>query len=214
MNKWFWVILVLAVAALVGVFAIANRNNSTETTNQPDPTVIVEQDHVKGQADSRVVLVEYGDFQCPACAGFYPLLKQAEQEFGDRVSFVFRHFPLSAIHPNAFAASRASEAAGAQGKFWEMHDILYERQSEWAQDSNAQKKFREYAQELGLDSNQFNQDYGSNQTTERINQDINKGKAQEVSATPTFYLNGQKLELGRSYEELKAKLEAALNSPS
>lgn len=212
MNKWFWIILTLAIGALIGIFAIANSKSSSTPTSTQDPNEITETEHIRGNKDSKVVLLEYGDFQCPACAAFYPIIKQVESEYADRVAFVFRHFPLSNIHPNAFSASRAAEAAGAQGKFFEMHDILYERQQNWESQTNVQKIFREYAQEIGLDANKFNDDYGGNSTTDIINSDIQKGKDQDVQATPTFFLNGQKLESFRTFEELKAKLDEALKN--
>lgn len=212
MNKWFWIILVLAVGAMIGVFAIANSKDTNTTTSTQNPNEIAQTEHIRGNKDAKVVLVEYGDFQCPACAAFYPIIKQAESEYADKVAFAFRHFPLSNIHPNAFSASRAAEAAGVQGKFFEMHDILYERQSDWESQTNVQKIFREYAQEIGLDANKFNEDYASGSTTDRINSDIQKGKDQDVQATPSFFLNGQKLESFKTFEELKAKLDEALKN--
>lgn len=213
MNKWFWVILALAVAGMIGIFVVSNSKDSAQnSTNNQDPAQISEADHIRGNKDAKVTLVEYGDFQCPACGAFYPIIKQVEADYGEKVKFVFRHFPLTDLHPNAFSAARAAEAAGSQNKFFEMHDLLYERQSTWEKETNVQKIFREYAQEIGLDANRFNDDYASNSTTDRINSSVQKGKNQNVQATPTFYLNNQKLENFRTYEELKAKLDEALKN--
>lgn len=107
------------------------------SSGEADKTDTQPNDHIRTGADAKVTLLEYGDFQCPACGSFYPLLKQLEAEYGERVRVIFRHFPLTNSHPNAFAGARAAEAAGAQGKFFEMHDLLYERQDAWTKNPNA-----------------------------------------------------------------------------
>ena len=134
-------------------------------------------------------MVEYGDFQWPACANYFPLIKQVEEKYADKVSFQFRHFPLIQIHPNAMAASRAAEAAGNQGKFFEMHDMLYENQ-----DSNPTSVFENYASQLGLDMSKYQTDVGSQETNAVINADLKAGQAAGVNSTPTFYLDGKKIE--------------------
>lgn len=213
MSKLFWAILAVIVIGLIGVFVIANSNNQTNTEQISNPKEITASDHVEGPADAKVTLVEYGDFQCPACAVTYQIVKQLRNEYKDKVRFVFRHFPLSNIHPNAMAASRAAEAAGKQSKFFEMHDLLYENQKDWSSDTSATDQFKQYAKDLGLNVDQFVKDTNSSEVTDAINRDIAIGKELNVSATPTLYLNDVKLEKSpRSFEEFKAKIDEALKA--
>ncbi len=214
MSKTFWIILAILVAGLIGIFAVANRSSEAPKEEISNPTAIRESDHVEGPADAKVTLVEYGDFQCPACAASFKIVKELRTQYQDKARFVFRHFPLSNIHPNAMAASRAAEAAGMQGKFFEMHDLLYENQKEWSTSTNAGEFFNQYAQEIGINVDQFEKDSNSSETIDAINQDIAISKSLQISATPTFYINDQKLEsLPRSLAEFKAKLDEALNKP-
>lgn len=215
MGKRFWIILLTVVVVLVGAFILTSRSSDTDQSaaNKTDATTISSVDHVRGNPEAQITLIEYGDFQCPACGSVHPILKQLEEAYPTQLKVVFRHFPLSNIHPQAFGASRAAEAAGVQGKFYEMHDLLYERQSQWSNSNNAASIFKDYAKELGLDVSKFSDDYGANSTSTRINSDVQSGKDAAVTATPTFYLNGQKLDPNpRTFEEFKAKVEAVLNS--
>lgn len=211
MSKWFWIILGLAVVLLIGVFALFNNSDQSSSVIVENTDQIVEDDHTKGPASAPVTLIEYADFQCPACKAAFPLVQQLQRDYPNDLQLVFRHFPLTSIHPNAFAAARAAEAAGAQGKFFEMHDLLYENQDEWSSSPTANNLFKDYAAELGLDTEKFNDDFGSGNITDRINRDVKIGQNFEVSATPTFYLNGEKVESNlRSYEEFKKLVESAL----
>lgn len=213
MSKLFWAILAVIIVGLIGVFLVANRNTQTTTENISNPKEITATDHVEGPADAKVTLVEYGDFQCPACGATYPIVKQLRDEYKDKVRFVFRHFPLSNIHPNAMAASRAAEAAGKQGKFFEMHDLLYENQKDWSTDTSAADKFKQYAKDLGLNVDQFVKDTNSSETTDAINHDIAVGKKLDVNGTPTFYVNDVKLDkIPRTFEDFKAKIDEALKT--
>ena len=146
-------------------------------------------DWVTGNAASDVVLIEYGDFQCPACGVFHPIVSQLKQEFGDRVAFVYRHFPLRSIHPNAEPAARATEAAGMQGKFWEMHDKIFENQEQLSIES-----LKIWAIQIGLNSIQFGNCLDSAKYFAEVEQDLQAGIAAGVRATPTFFVNGQRIE--------------------
>lgn len=194
MNR-FWIILTVVVVALVGLFFMTKKDSSPSNLSI-DPKVVSETDHVRGDKNSPVTLIEYGDFQCPGCGSYYPIIKSLESKYTGKVKFVFRHFPLIQIHPNALAASRAAEAAGNQGKFFEMHDKLYETQDSWGQlTTNQQSLFEGYAKELGLDMAQFTADYKSNQVADRINSDLELGrKAFSINSTPTFILDGEKID--------------------
>lgn len=163
-------------------------------------------DHISGSASASVTLVEYSDYQCPACASFYPIIKQILSEPGsEHVRFVYRNFPLTNIHPNAQLSAQASEAAALQGKFWEMHDMLFENQAKWSGMSNAGARatFEGYASTLGLDTAKFKRDIDSDAVKAKIRADIEGGTASGVNATPTFFINGKKMAQPRSYEQFK-----------
>jgi len=166
-------------------------------------------DKVKGNPDATVVLAEYSDFQCPACASFTPILKEIVDTYGDQVRFEYHHFPLISIHPSAELAARVSEAAGAQGKFWEMHDLLFERQTSWSQNINPKNLFTSYAEELGLDIDKFNRDLNSKTVREAVQNDMREGRTLLINATPTFYLNGEKMEI-TTFEDFKKQIEVAI----
>ena len=199
MNKRFWAIIVVIIAIFAGViWANSNKQgSSTATTVQPTS-------HLRGDTSSKVKFVEYGDFECPYCGEYYPIVEQVYQKYQDTVSFQFRNLPLTQIHPNAFAAARAAEAASNQGKFWQMYAILYEQNAAyynsndklttWVGSSNPETYFVEYAQQLDLNTSKFESDYSSAQVDNAINADMaafNKTGLQE--ATPTFLLNGKQI---------------------
>lgn len=194
--KRFWIILVVVVVGLIALFIVTKPKDGTGngSTFTGDAKQIQPDDHAKHGTDNTVTLIEYGDFQCPSCGAYYPVVKQVAEKYKDHVNFIFRHFPLISIHPNAFSASRAAEAAGNQGKFWEMHDRLFETQNSWGQvSSNQQALFEQYANELSLDLERFKQDYASEATADRINRDVSSAKQFNITGTPTFILNGEKI---------------------
>jgi protein-disulfide isomerase len=142
-------------------------------------------DHIDGRPEAAVTLVEYGDYQCPHCGAAHPIVNRIREVLADRLRFVFRHFPLSQIHPHAFRAAEAAEAAGAQAKFWEMHDMLFENQH-----ALADRDLLRYASALGLDVDRFADDIRSNTFAEKIRQDFLGGVKSGVNGTPTFFING------------------------
>ncbi len=156
-----------------------------------------------------VTLIEYSDFQCPACAAYYPVIKQLEKDFPN-ISIVYRHYPLTQ-HTNAKVASQAAEAAGAQGKFWEMHDLLFDNQTAWSEDRNPESIFTAYAKNLGLDLEKFKTDSNSIKTKTKIESDI-AGGGKEISGTPTFFLNNQKIQNPRGYDEFRSVIEKAISN--
>ncbi len=147
-----------------------------------------------GQEAGVVTLTEYGDFQCPYCGQYYPLVKQVKEQFKDQIRFEFKHFPLVQAHPNAIVAHRAAQAAANQNKFWEMHDVLYERQSAWSDSTTPATIFENYAQEIGLNMDVYKVDYDAGDTLGVINADIGAGKKLGVASTPTFLIDGVKIE--------------------
>ncbi|HKS30134.1 MAG TPA: thioredoxin domain-containing protein [Pyrinomonadaceae bacterium] len=167
---------------------------------------------VRGAVDAPVTLEEFADFQCPPCARFYPELKKIEAEYGTRLRVVFRHYPLE-MHEHADEAAQAAEAAGAQGRFWEMHDKLYERQDEWSKASDASSIFTKYAQELGLDLARFNKDMESIEVAERIRLDRERGESIEIDGTPSLFINGREIaSSARTPEGIRATIDAALKA--
>ncbi|AUD05567.1 DsbA family protein [Spirosoma pollinicola] len=150
---------------------------------------VTEIDHIQGNQQAPIELVEYGDYQCPYCGQAYPIIKQLQQEFGDQLKFVFRNFPLSKRHPQAKMAAIVAEAAFLQGKYWEMHDLLLENQKRL----NSRALFS-YANELALDIGQFEQALTLTDLAEKVDADFHSGMRSGVKATPTFFINGDKYE--------------------
>ncbi len=142
-------------------------------------------DHIQGSADAVVSLVQYGDYECPYCGEAYPIVKQMQARMGERLRFVFRNFPISTSHPHAEQAAEAAEAADAQGRFWEMHDLLYERQKRLTD-----RDLRAYAEELGLDVERFVKEMAEHVHATRVHEDFMSGVRSGVNGTPTFYING------------------------
>lgn len=162
------------------------------------------QDHQTGNPEAKVILVEYGDYQCSHCGAAHPLIQQLLQQFGNELLFVFRNFPLQESHPQAMAAALAAEAAGKQGKFWEMHDTIYEHQDDLSGNS-----LLNYAEMLNLDMEKFVRDWKSNDTLSKIESDFESGIRSGVNGTPSFFINGNRL---NSYDESYASLAAAVES--
>lgn len=154
------------------------------STGQLTPPVGPE-DHAAGPSGAPVTLVEYGDFECPHCGRAYPILKRVQQQLGDRLRFVYRHFPLTEAHPHAERAAEAAEAAGAQGKFWEMHSMLFENQH--ALDD---PDLVRYAGVLGLDLDRFTRDLAEHTFVPRVRENFLSGVRSGVNGTPTFFING------------------------
>jgi len=161
-------------------------------------------DHIEGSESASITIVEYGDYQCPHCAYAYPVIKEIQQTFGNQIRFVFRHFPLQESHELAFPAALAAEAATLQGKFWEMHDAIYENQYRLSEDL-----FEELAETIGLDVEQFQKDISADNLKEKVEDDFESGVRSGVNGTPSFYVNGTKFDGGPDelFEMLKESAE-------
>lgn len=206
MSKQFLIVLAVIIAGLFGVFTLTK--DKSETPGSSNNTQIQASEHKVGAGKKGVTIVEYGDFQCPACKSFYPLVKQVKETYGDDITFQFRHFPLTQIHPNAMITSRAAEAAGKQGKFFEMHDILYENQDSWASESSPSLTLEGYATQLGLNLEQFKADMSSAEVNSIINADLKAGQQTGASSTPTFIINGRRLDKNpASLDEFKKLID-------
>lgn len=210
MNR-FWIILAVVVLGLVGIFIATKPKDSGNSSFTGDAAQVQEDDHTKGNEKAKVVLIEYGDYQCPACGAVHPIIERLTKKYEKDVLFVFRNFPLITIHPNAFASARAAEAAAAQGKFWEMYNKLYDNQQIWGNlSTNQQATFEGYAKELGLDIEQFKQDYASEAVASKINRDLSSGEQFGVQGTPTFVLNGKKIENPRDADGYETIIKDAI----
>lgn len=208
MSKRFLIILAVLAVAFVGFVWLSNSKEA-EAPSSGQAT-----NHVTGGENASVTLIEYGDFECPACGAYYPTVEQVKEKYGDQLKFQFRHFPLVQIHKNAMVAHRAAEAAARQGKFWQMYNVLYSQQQSWTSGNNAARIMEDYAVQIGLNVDQFKKDFASESVNDSINADIKAGQALGANSTPTFVLNGKKLDPlpDRSVEAFSKLIDEALKA--
>lgn len=204
MSKRFLLIMAVCVAIFAGLIFIGKKD-----AGAPSATGRLT-NHTFTQGSTGVVVIEYGDFECDGCFRYYPLFKQLKSKYSDRVTFQYRHFPIVGAHPKAMAAHRAAEAASKQNKFWEMHDLLYERQKSWTGNDSAAQIFEGYAGELGLDIEKFKSDVNDPQTNADVLADFEAGKAAGVDGTPTFFIDGQLIETPNSLEAFEELINNAI----
>ena len=193
MDKRFLAILATLVVIFGGIFVFSQNSTDKSKTGSSSPP----SSHVLGEKTKNVTLIEYGDFQCAACLAYEPVLQQVRTVYAKDISFQFLNLPLTSVHPNAFAAARAAEAAALQNKFWEMHDMLYNRTNweGWTTSSSARGLFEAYAKQLGLDLPRFQADFAAEQVNSTIQADLEEfKKTGRPMATPTFFLNGSYIE--------------------
>lgn len=201
-----WAAILVGMFLLVMLLAkLAAPKPGSNVPTQAD--AVTDQDWTRGSRQAKVTLIEYADFQCPACGAYHPIVKELEKEFGDRLLVVYRNFPLSQIHNNARPAAFAAGAAGLQGKFWEMHDKIFENQRAWSDLADPMAEFSKYAQDIGLDVERFKQDMRTKVVTDKVNADYAGGQNAGVNSTPTFFINGTKIENPRGYESFKKILD-------
>ncbi|MFA6608789.1 MAG: thioredoxin domain-containing protein [Candidatus Paceibacterota bacterium] len=200
--------LILVIVVLFAYYFYAMR---TYTPVQVEDLKVSETDHVRGALDGSVTLVEFGDFQCPACSAYEPFVQQLVKDNSKILKVVFRHFPLTQIHQNALLAAKASEAASLQGKFWEMHDIIYAKQNEWSEALNARDIFSVYATTIGLDTKKFSKDLNSKEIEDKILAEYSEGIKLGVMGTPTFFINGKMIENPQSIEAFDRLIKDAAN---
>lgn len=208
-----WGVVVLLIVG--GLWGLINISSQPATPTISDVTKIPRVsagDMTQGPKNAKVVLIEYADFQCPACGAYYPRVKQLQKDFNGKLLFVYRFFPLINIHRNALVSSEAGYAASKQGKFWEMHDLLFAHQADWAEKTNdeAMILFVGYAQSLGLNIDQLKKDMSDPATSKFIMDQENKGTDNGIQGTPTFYVNYKQLENPQTYEEFKGIIASEL----
>jgi protein-disulfide isomerase len=205
------IVLAVAVAAGAAVYLSRQPDQPSETAAAPAHADIRGGGHFRGPENAALTLVEFGDYQCPSCGAFHPLVKEILNRYPQQVRFEFHHFPLISIHPNTMLASMTAEAAGEQGHYWEMHDALFEHQREWADSPNAEPIFIALASRFGLDTNRFMQALRSPQVQDRILKDVTRGQDAKVEATPTFFINGERISVKLSMEDFVQVIEAHLH---
>lgn len=219
-DKFVLGIMLVTVVVLVGGVFFASKMGSPSSSatgnsipvsdDQKKLLEVVSDDYIKGNKEASVTLVEYLDFECEACGAYYPLVKQLAEEFKTDVRFVNRYFPLPG-HKNGLPAALAVEAAARQGKYWEMHDKLFDEQKNWGEKQAADPKiFEGYAQAIGLNMDQFKKDVASKEVKDRVERDKNSGTRLGVSGTPTFFLNGDKIPNPKTPEDFKTFINAAI----
>jgi len=221
MKKEFRNLLLIGIAVvlLVGIgILVMNLTQQNNGTNQvADKNLLMHDDSwsTAGNVPYKysVTVVEFADFQCPGCAYAEPIVKKLASEYQGKVNFVFREFPLPQ-HQNAVLAAEAAEAAGSQGKFWEMHSTIYEHQNDWVENTNAMDIFVQYAKDLGIDTDKFKQDIVNEKFMQRIQRDRDDAVKLGVNATPSFFINGKIYDGGISYSELKTQIDAELKATS
>lgn len=207
MGRRFIVILFILVAGFIGIIWLGKQDDTNNVSGEAQPT-----NHVIGNGKTGVKLVEYADFECPSCAAVYPYVKEAVERHFDDITFQYVHFPMPQIHPNSMAAHRSAEAASRQGKFWEMYDQIYTGYQSWRSSTSPAIIFQAYAEQIGLNIDQFNNDVPSSSVNDAIQADLRVVQQLKLNATPTFFLNGEQLEqIPQSADELSDILQAAID---
>ncbi len=207
----FWVCFVAVLGLIMwGLIVAMNKEPGTAGSNLGTPMDITAADHVRGPNNAPVTLIEYADYQCPACASFNPIVERLVANSSSTLRFVTRHFPL-AQHRNAVAAAQAAEAAGKQGKYWDMAGLLYDNQTAWENLSTteAAQLFRGYAERLSLKLDQFDVDVSSAEIKAKIDADRADGLKIGVSGTPTFFVNGTSITNPSNYDAFKQIIDTA-----
>ncbi len=202
-HRWI-LFVVIALILGSGIYSYALR--------QQESAEVIVQDYIKGNPDADVVITKYSDLECPACRAAYPIVNEFLEEYGDQVRFEYKHLPLSTIHPNAVPAAEALEAAGQQGKFWEMHDLLFDRQGQWSRSYQPKGVFIGYGKELDLDTSLFKQHMNNGALKAKVRQDTREAAQKGYQGTPTFEVNGERVDF-RGYQSFLPYVEMSSELP-
>lgn len=219
MNRTSWIVFSIVTIGILVMLVVFSNNQSSTDVSKIDPIAVQSAntqngniaDHIAGSGTGKVTIIEYGDYECPGCGRINPTIESLIHNYDGKVRFIFRNYPLTTIHTDAMAAAGATEAAGLQGKFWEMHNKIYNNQSDWDSLSNSDltNKFVSYAKALGLNTTKFKDDMASDSVSKKIAYDQALGNKMKLESTPTFYLNGKLLESSTWGD--KAKFAAAID---
>ncbi len=208
------IILAVGVAAGAAVFLSRGSEKATEASSAagsaPVRADIKGGGHFRGPEKAQLTLVEFGDYQCPSCGAYHPFVKEVLSRYPEKLRLEFHHYPLISIHPNSMAAAMAAEAAGEQGRYWEMHDALFEHQPEWAESRNPEPIFLALAQRIGLNENAFMQAWRSPQIQNRVLEDVGRARALNIEAVPAFFINGEQVHIKLSMQEFVQAIDAHL----
>ena len=207
-KRYVW----MGLAALVALVLLVTIIRYFTAASPPTVTEVTAGDRIKGNPDAALTLVKFSDFQCPACRAQHNSIKQIWPAIKGSVRFVYRHFPLTNIHPHAVQAARYSEAAGKQGKFWELHDLFFERQRQWTSSKDITPVFDGYAKELGLDVARLKADADSQEVRNKVALDAQSARSARAASTPTLFLNGKLLRNVRDANNLRTAIKDALKS--
>lgn len=207
------VLLGIGIATIVlligGVFYLSGTNPQVTSAGTVDKKVLGASKNTIGKKDAKVTVVEFADFQCPACGAFAPDMKKILSDHDGKIYYIYRHFPLP-LHKNAMKAAQAAEIAGAENKFWHMHDKLFETQSEWSEITDPTSLFVGYAKSLGIDEEKFKKALDEGTHLSLIQKDLQDGNKAGVNATPTIFVNGKKVEGATSIADLTNKVRQAI----
>ncbi len=216
-KKFILGIAAFTALVFVGIIFLANKTTTTQNgetvlpEDKKELLKIASDDWIKGNKEAKVVIVEYLDFECEACGAYYPLVKQLSEEYKDDLAIVTRYFPLPG-HKNSMTSATAVEAAGKQGKYWEMFNILFDHQKIWGEKQSPDPAiFEGYAQQIGLNMDQFKKDVVSQEVKDRVNRDKSSGIKLGVSGTPSFYLNGNKIPNPKGPDDFKSFIQAEIS---
>jgi len=204
---WTGAVIIFSLIIWGLILATNKPISQTSVNNLPSPR---KTDITLGNNNAKIILTEYADFQCPACAANYPIVKQILNEYKDKILFIYRNFPLPQ-HQNAEPAAYAAYAAYKQGKFLDMEDLLYENQSSWSEEQNAQNIFRQYAEQIGLDMTKYDQDVSSSETKKFIENQKLEAQTLGINSTPTFFVNKEQLQNTQGANSFKKAIENALS---
>ncbi len=204
-NKTLLALIAIIIVLFVAFVLFARPASTSENDG---PVTAATWQNIKGNPNAPVQIVEYADFQCPACASMHAYLQPILEQNPEKVALTFKHFPLVTIHAQARIAAQAAEAAGRQGKFFEMHDKIFETQSVWSRNGKAKDTFISYAEELGLDVEQFKKDIDSAEVVNKVRADMEEGKKARITGTPTIFINGEQVD----NRNVQATLESLLKN--
>lgn len=208
-SIWGGAILIV-LAVIFGLIQIVN-SPSSENGQSINVAPVSSKDITEGNPKSKVVLIEYADFQCPACASYHPLVNQLLADYSNKILYVYRMFPLTNLHPNSHISAQAAYAAYKQNKFFEMDDLLYNNQTDWADQSDPRSIFTGYAKQLKLDVTKFQQDMNSQEAKDYVNNSENKALTEGMNATPTFILDGVKIVNPQNYSDFKKLIDGEIS---
>ncbi len=207
----FWLCFIVVLGLIVWGLVVAMNKPATPTQTLGTPLAVTSTDNIIGPENAPVTLIEYSDFQCPACAMYFPVVEKLLAESSSTVRFVYRHFPLPQ-HQNALLASQASEAAALQGKFWPMYRLLFDNQTEWENSTKAREIFTQYAERVGLNMTSFKKDIDSDIVKNKIQANRDEGIKMGISGTPTFFVNGKAISNPQGYEQFKTVIQEAISN--